>query len=117
MKLVDEDMAWTAHRRFQLEEDILRDFGPEAGGENASGSALVQRNRAKRLAEHIIKHQEIPAESYFFQGSSSRGTFLTVSHSQLSDFDVVLLCNRQWLLDRGSDSFKDFKVLKTWYQC
>lgn len=104
---IDEKRLWDAHRRFQLEEDIRRDFGPAAGGENASGSLSTQRERATRLAEHIISDQKIPAESFFFQGSSSRSTFLTVSHSQLSDFDVVLLCDRQWLLQKQADSFRD----------
>eukprot|EP00435_Cladocopium_sp_Y103_P070313 s574_g35.t1 len=106
-KEIDENRLWDAHRRFQLEEDLRRDFGPAAGGENVSGSLSTQRERAERLAEHIISHPKIPAESYFFQGSSSRSTFLTVSHSQLSDFDVVLLCDRQWLLQRKEDSFRD----------
>ncbi|CAK9045528.1 unnamed protein product [Durusdinium trenchii] len=89
----------------QLEEDILRDFGAAAGGREATGSVSSQRQRASRIAEHIIEQSEIPAASYFFQGSSSRSTFLTVSHSHPSDLDVVLLCDRQWLRAKGAESF------------
>ena len=103
---VDEDRVWAAHRRFQLEEDLLRDFGPRAGGENASQSVACQRHRAKALAEKIVA-AHFPAETYFFQGSSSRSTFMTVAHSQLSDFDVVFLCDQQWLHSRGADAFAD----------
>lgn len=104
---VDEDRVWAAHRRFQLEEDVLRDFGPTAGGENASQSIACQRHRAERLAEGIMKQSNLPAESYFFQGSSSRSTFMTVAHSQLSDFDVVFLCDGQWLQNKGANAFAD----------
>ena len=105
--VVDVDAAWNAHYRIRLEEDILRDFGPDAGGAEMSGSISNQEARARRIAEYIISRSKIPARSYFFQGSSSRSTFLTVSHSRLSDFDMVLMCDREWLRARGAEAFRD----------
>ena len=38
---------------------------------------------------------------------------MTVAHSQLSDFDVVLVCDRQWFTNKGADAFADLaNVLK-----
>ena len=64
---MDEDRVWAAHGRLQLEEDLLRDFGPTAGGENASRSIACQKHRAKKLAEGIVKGATIPAETYLFK--------------------------------------------------
>ena len=82
--VVDEDAAFVAHWRMELEEIILRDFGPNAGGTEASGSVSKQRSRAEKVAQYIMRETKIPVTGYFFQGSFLEGHVLDgVSFSSL----------------------------------